>query len=313
MLFEGDNPWYLNELAYDGQLYHYTDEAGYRGIIDPNKNFDDNITLRLTRIDCLSKDPQERQHIQETVKAVAERLKDEGSITADFYEAVISYPSTNTGFSMCITDTWNQETRNNVVSMSYGKVDYYIGCFSTDPNNEHIIKEFSSTRNIKFNRYFSLVDNSQKLQQFKINSFSLPNYYTACPPYTALHSSFLEYYMKKVLYQAHEKEELIRKALLEISNSPSDFQLELEQMYYLYDGFFKAKKFEEEKEVRLLVKVPQMDQAVKQLEENHIRFEDGENEPKKYLYLPISFKFLEEGSLAEIKREQTHLTCSGGY
>ena len=296
MFFEDSNPWYLNEFAYDGPLYHYTNEAGYKGITDPSKNFDDNIMLRLTRIDCcLANDLQERKHIQETVKAVAEQLKDEDRITADFYEAVISYQPTNAGCSMCITDTWNQETRNNVVSMTYGKVDYYIGCFSTDPDNEHIIKEFGCSRRIKFNRFFSMVDNGEKLKQFMVNGFSLPNYYTACPPYTALHSSFLDYYMKKVLYQASEKESLIRKALLEISQSSSDFQLDLEQMYYLYDGFFKADSFEKEKEVRLLVKVPRTAHTVEKLAVNHIYFADGDDTPNKYLYLPISNRFLEEG------------------
>ena len=301
MFSRENNPWYLNKLSYNGNLYHYTDEMGYRGIIKPKDNIN-GISLRLTRINCLTaKDNKEREHIQETVKAVVQQLKNEGRITYDFYKKVSEYQPTYQGYATIITE-------NNGISIPYGKVDYYIGCFSTNPNNEYIKQEFSSTRKIKFNRYFSVIDNPTKLHQFNTGFFSAPNYFDRFYPYVSLKSCFLDYYMKKVLYQNHEKENLIREDLLEISQLSNNFQRAIEQMYYLYDGFFKSDLFEKEEEVRLLVKVPQTDHIIQQLEKNCIRFADGDNEPKKYLYLPISFEFLEKDSFEEIKYDQKYLT-----
>lgn len=56
---------------------------------------------------------------------------------------------------------------------------------------------------------------------------------------------------------------LVKETLLEIFNAGDDWENRLEMMYYLYDGFFKAKEFELEEEVRLMVKVPRLNQYLK--------------------------------------------------
>ena len=108
--------------------------------------------------------------------------------------------------------------------------------------------------------------------------------------------------MKRVLYNDQEKQKLIKKRLIEISNDTNNFPSNLEQMYYLFDGFFKAKKFEKEEEVRLLVKFPKLDSNIKELEKNHVVFADDNdnNIPKKYLYVPINSIFLEENNVTDI-------------
>ena len=88
----------------------------------------------------------------------------------------------------------------------------------------------------------------------------------------------------------------------------SDWENQLEMMYYLYDGFFKTKEFEPEEEVRLLVKVPRLDQYPKFWKEKYnIEFEDEGDCPRKYLYLPISMDFLEQDLADNIQRDRARL------
>ena len=310
MISKKDNPWYLNNLSYAGKLYHYTGEAGYRGIIDPSKNFDNNISLRLTRIDCGAKDPLERKHIQETVQKVADQLRDEGCITATFHDLVKSYTPAITGSSMYTTDSLDCSTHvpQRILKMDWGENDYYIGCFSTNPENQHIKTTFHTTRKITFSQLFSALDDSYALQDVMQNGMHRVNYYNQLHPCKFLSAAFLDFYMKKVLYRDDEKEVLVKEALLEIFNSGDDWEKQLGMMYYLYDGFFKAKEFEPEEEVRLLVKVPRLNQYPKFWEEEYnIEFEDEEYCPRKYLYLPISMDFLEQDSVDNIQRDRTRL------
>ena len=301
MFNKENNSWYLNELSYNGKLYHYTNDIGYNGIFDKKHDFDDNIILRLTRIDCLE-DRQERKHIQETVKNVAKQLRDEKLILEGFYNKVINYRPTNCGFTTCVTDTYDRETNNNTIGINYGKTDYYIACFSTNSNNQYIINEMKCTKRINFTSSFSKISNPQRTEKnesgFLNFIFNFDNY----EPCKSFQSCSLEYYMKRVLYNDQEKEKLIKKRLIEISNDTNNFPSNLEQMYYLFDGFFKAKKFEKEEEVRLLVKFPKLDSNIKELEKNHVVFADDNdnNIPKKYLYVPINSIFLEENNVTDI-------------
>ena len=297
---EKNNIWYLNELSYKGKLYHYTDNKGYKGIF--GENSDDNITLRFTRIDCL-KDKQERRNIRETVKNIAKQLKNENLISEEFYSKLYNYEPTNCGLTTSITDTYNQETRNNTISIKYGKVDYYIACFSTNSNNRYIINEMNCTKRINFDSSFSNISNPQRIEERKLGFLNSIFNYDDFDPCKSFQSCFLDYYMRRVLYNDQEKEKLIKKCLIEISNDKSNFPSNLEQMYYLFDGFFKCKNFEKEEEVRLLVKVSKKDTDIKEFKKNNILFADDEdnNIPKKYLYIPIDSVFLENDSVTDIE------------
>ena len=54
---------YLNKLAYNGELYHYTDFNGYKKILHPYNEFSDSeyefpkdcIALQFKRIDLMTK------------------------------------------------------------------------------------------------------------------------------------------------------------------------------------------------------------------------------------------------------------------
>lgn len=305
-----DNPWYLKKLSYNGKLYHYTDEAGYRGIIDPSKNFDNNISLRLTRIDCGAKDPLERKHIQETVKKVADQLREEGRVTANFHHLVKSYTSAITGSPTYATDSLDCSTHvpQRILKTDWGETDYYIGCFSTNPENQHIKTTFHTTRKIEFVQCFSDIDDATAVRGVAPNGTNWIISTGVLYPIKSLNAASLDFYVKRVLYQDDEKEALVKEALLEIFVHTNDWENRLQMMYYLYDGFFKAKKFEPEEEVRLLVKVPRLNQYPKFWEEEYnIEFKDEENCPRKYLYLPISMEFLGQSSADNIQRDRTLL------
>lgn len=306
------NLWYLKNLSYDGKLYHYTDDAGYRGIIDPAENFDENISLRLTRIDCLSKDPLERKHIQETVQKVAGQLKEEGHITAAFYNLIRSYAPTTVGAFIYSTDflDYSIHTPQHRLKSFVGETDYYIGCFSTNSKNQHIKSTFHSTRIIGFDQLFSAVDDPHALQNIMRNGIHRVNYYNQLYPCKSLSATFFDFYMKKVLYHDDEKESLIKEALLEIFYSRDDWENQICMMYYLYDGFFKAKEFEPEEEVRLLVKVPRLEHYPEFWGSYHIKFQDGVKCARQYLYLPISMDFLDQDYIRNIKSDRESLWSS---
>lgn len=148
------NPWDLAELSYTGKLYHYTNKAGCDGILAPPSFLglsSDCISLRFTRIeDMIRNDPEERRHIIASVQKALNNLcnepkSSERHISAEFADIVQNFPAKerdiDVGLYTLISDRQNKELGNYQVKMGYNRLDYYVACFSTDPDNEYIMRE----------------------------------------------------------------------------------------------------------------------------------------------------------------------------
>lgn len=315
------NPWDLNELSYVGKLYHYTDKTGCDGIITPKSSLGfptDCISLRFTRIEDMTRnDPKERRHIMASVQKALNNLRNEqkGSerhISAEFADTVQNFPAKGTdvdvGLYTLISDKQNKELGNYQVKMGYNKLDYYVACFSTDPDNEHIMRAWSAPIRLAFKSGFS---NPDEMPCGFLNnqiSIQMPGYYHNFSPYPELRKCFIEHPFKRVSYDEIEKCKLIENLLLYIykgSREKKDINIQLHNMYSLYDAFFKKAVNEEsgyeywkEKEVRLVIRLP-----------HGIRYDslkkyglilDAETEHNgeityKYLYLPVDKTFLMGG------------------
>ena len=97
------NPWNLQELEYNGELYHYTNVTACRGIFchkDCPDYPEDCISLRFKRIDCIAQrnDPNERRHIDKAVKKIALKLFKCKRISSDFLRIICDYKPTYKGF-----------------------------------------------------------------------------------------------------------------------------------------------------------------------------------------------------------------------
>ncbi len=291
--------WICDELIYKGNLYHYTDDVGYKGILDPHKINkerieipEDCIALRLTEISSTIKnDNKERQHINITVRKVANDLYTRGEVNKGFAEQVINFEPTYRDIYTITTDEIYAEFGSNIIKIGYGKIDYYVVCFSKNPNNEHIKEEFHAQKCFAFKKELSnQVEETGRIGGIKI---SIPEFYTRLNPYLTFQKCKLKFNFGTVIYDDFKKSEIIKNELLQrykVYKGLSDEtrkKREIEEMYALYDAFFKNENYCNEEEVRLVVRVPHDDSGY--LEKNGIAF-DGEN--KKYIYIPINKIFL---------------------
>ena len=102
-------------------------------------------------------DSNERMHIDKAVKKIAQKLSRHGKIDNDFLKLICDYEPTCRGFyRLAIDEIDNQFHRpQHRLLIDFGPLDYYVACFSTNPNNEHITKEFKTSIRITFNADFS--------------------------------------------------------------------------------------------------------------------------------------------------------------
>ena len=249
-------------------------------------------------------DREERRHIIAAIQDAISNLEKEPEssekyVTPEFVEIVQKFLTSNIDkdqdFYTIISDEVNQKFGNYQVKWGYGKLDYYVACFSTNPDNEYIMEKSGLPVRLAFKKLFSSSDEIPKC---------------FFPPYSKVAKCFLDYYLKKVLYCDVEKRRLIESYLLYIykhNNGTEDITNQLQDMCSLYDAFFKKcrnseTKYEywKEEEVRFVIRVPHEPSSYSLLAEQGIVFDSEVNEDGeiryKYLYLPISKEFLFGGN-----------------
>lgn len=308
------NLYDLKELEYIGELYHYTYLEACRGIFchqDCPNYPEDCISLRFKRIDCMIKnDPDERKHINKAVTKIAQKLSKYGKISDDFSKILCDYKPTNKGIYRLAQDKLDYQfyKPQHRLLLDFGPVDYYVACFSTNPNNEHIIKEFKTPVRITFNAGFSRVcaNPFQVLPQVS-NGVRFVNFSSYTYPLQCIQKCFPNTYLRRVEYVDTSadvdkiKSNLIENKLLDIfdryqkKTTVEKIQEEIEDMYSLYEAFIKDIKYESEEEVRFVIQLPQREYFLKKygqfpelLTDNYFVFD----EDRTYLQLPISDEFV---------------------
>ena len=301
---EHNNPFdfVADELRYEGKLYHYTDEKGYDGIFNPHNICGEKIeipkncvALRLTKISSMTKnDNNERRHICDTVKEATNKLLEKKMISKEFANRVNSFEVTDERHYTIKLAKKDPELGNEILKLGFGKVDYYVACFSTNMNNEHIIRSFDAPIRLSFNTAFSNPYQSSVCK----NGFDLglSTRYPRIEPYSILKKCDLMLMLGSVVYDKVAKSSIIQRELSSIYNqyqNPNtkenikDMVYRIGEMFSIYDAFFKGEEYSNEEEVRLVVCIPQ-DKTDTCLQQNIIF--DGESD--KYMYLPVNKDFI---------------------
>lgn len=285
-------------------MYHYTNEAGYNGIYNFYDAPKDCIMLRFTRIDqSVRNDSKERKHIIDTVIKCINMLLNQNKISADFAKHVKEFVPKEEGINTASTNSLDERFHNYPVRISWGKTDYYMACFSINPNNTYIIKKYDATRCISFNSTFTGNIVNRQLGMIHVNF--VPNL-RELNPFYALMEAGLYFEIKKIIYKSSQQFEIINRELLSLysihKNLDKKEKLEndLANMYAEYDGFIKPERIDDEEyhkeeEVRFLIRFPRDQNYNKEiLEMNHTVFENytPDGRPRSFL-LPINKMFLE--------------------
>lgn len=282
----------LEELNYYGPLYHYTDSDAYALICNPHDMPSDCISLQFTRIDYMTKnDENERKHIKDTVKNALHSLLNQHKIRLKFVDVVTNYIPNQSGLSI--------QNINSAFEISADKVDYYVACFSTNPNNEYIKKHFKAQKRISFLPEFSYTfcsETQKSLPGVRKSFISFPA--LSLSPYPQLQEAKLFYDLKRVSYNNSEKNDIIQHELLQIYRDfkdLTDLQYRLQAMYSTYDAFFKSKQvgneeYYKEEEVRFVIRLPEKT-SQSLYSSGKIKFDTPQ---KEHLYLPIDKAFLDD-------------------
>lgn len=297
------NSWNLDELSYEGELYHYTNGTGCAGIYTP-KYFNGNpidlppgcVALRFTRIESMrtGNDKKERIHIVDDIPRAIDDLKNIGKISSDFARTVHSFRPQNRGFSSIVTEEYDEKFHQPIIRWDIaGELNYYVACFSTNPNNLHIKQKFCTPNRIAFRSEFS--SPQKALKNWALGK--IPGYYTELNPFSSLYECGLYYSLRRVVYGDNEKRCLLKDQLMAVYERydplhPQDINDDLQDVYSLYEAFFKSAEYEKEQEVRFVIRIGADKPRI--LEEHNILFDscivDGQK--KEYLYLPVSKEFL---------------------
>ena len=315
------NPWNLDELSHRGKLYHYTDKAGCDGIIAPKESLGlspDCISLRFTRIeDMIRNDLEERKHIVASVRKALNNLLNEPQnserhIPAEFADIVENFPAKETdidvGSYTLISDKQSKELGNYQIKMGYNRLDYYVACFSTDPDNEYIMRKWNAPIRLTFKSAFL---NPNEMPHGFVNNqvaIQMPGFYHNFSPYPELRRCVIGHSFKRVSYDEVERCALIENFLLYIykySRNKKDIKVKLHDMYSLYDAFFKKAVNEEsgyeywrEKEVRFVIRLPHGTQRDTLKKYGLVLDSESEHNGEiiyKHLYLPVDKTFLMGG------------------
>lgn len=290
------NIWNLELLKYNGPLFHYTTHKNYKKIIHPMYAPKEHALLRFSRIDYMTKnDDKEQKSIQDVVKKSAKKMLENGDISIDFANSVINYQPQNTGSYMFFCDSSSLSEHSDLPSgiMDYGKTVYYVACFSKSPRNEHIKKSFRAKKCIKFSEDFLRYAYDQKSSESSGNGFSVvPALYM---PFYGLNRCGLgaNYYIREVVYDKHQKQKFIKSYLKEIYQNHTDLKskkwlFDIQDMYSLFEAFFKRSKYKREAEVRFVIRLPSdmPDSLSQMLSKYHIQY------GQRALYIPIDTFFL---------------------
>lgn len=233
----------LSDLKYIGTLYHYTDDNGYNGILNPAKEFnfpDDCISLMFNRIDIMTRnDSKERKHIRDYINELCSESSSSTGITKPFADIVLNYDST----AEALYTISGQTNGISKIKMDFGKCNCYVACFSASQNNQHIIDTFKSKYAFEFNSGFSRADD---IRFYPFLSLNLDN-------------AGLAYDVRRVVYSHKEISSLLLEELLYIQShyfDKKDIEMQLQNIYALYDVFFKSEEYALEDEVRFVVYVP---------------------------------------------------------
>jgi len=309
------NPWNLDELEYCGDLYHYTNKMGYEGIFYHTDCPDfpsDCISLRFKQIDYMAKknDPNERKHIDKAVKKIALQLFERGEIGVDFLEIVHDYEPTRKGFYRMALDKMDNQCHTPQILMDFGPVDYYVACFSSNPSNTHIVREFEAPIKVTFSKNFSSrCSNPFSCEIVKNGPITFIDGTSSTYPMQSIRGCFLDTFLRKVEYIDTSasikmiRSELIEKRLMAIYKKYvehpkpklDEIQNDVEDMYSLCDAFVKDIQYKPEEEIRFVIRLPQKEYFLNKygrfptlLATNHVVFD----EDRTYLQLPISDEFI---------------------
>lgn len=291
---------YLKELVHNGKLYHYTTANGYNKILNPEQECDvtkskfpkDCISLQFKRIDLMTRnDEKERRHMKDLVLALLEKSQNTG-LTKDFVKMVLQYTPTDEAFYTTIKyeeDSPESEEYvifdKKIVKWGVDSCDYYAACFSTNPYNKHIIKNFGSEYIFSFKECFSSQPNL--LTQHNLSWFY---------PFSSLRNAFLDFDIRKVVYTKEQLSEVLLKEFLFLQHqyfSVKNLKERLQDLYAKYDAFVKSEEYAPEEEVRFIVSIPQQ-YDTKKLEKHGIFFRPYENKDQKgdTIYVPNGCMFL---------------------
>lgn len=310
------NPWNLKELEYNGRLYHYTGVKACKGIfgrVDCSDYPEDCISLRFTRIDCMTKnDPSERKHIDTAVKKIAKKLSKFERISDDFSRIICNFTPTNKGFYRLALDKMDHQFHKpqHQLSCCFGPVDYFVACFSINPHNECIMEEHKTSVCITFNEDFTrMYDNDFRIHRYRPEIKH--NNFLYVYPSKIIHNCFLDTYLRRVEYVDtfvdidKIESDLIEKKILDIfeyyqekkqaEDIEQDIMRSIEDMYSMCDAFVKDTKHKYEEEVRFVIRLPQKEHFQKEhgfypkwLSDNHFVHDTDWT----YIQIPISDKFV---------------------
>lgn len=325
---------FLEKLKYVGPLYHYTTEEVRErmfsciGVSNDKLPYDEDcIALRFTNIrDMTSNDPTERRKVSPVAKRVIDELLRKNEVSEDFAECVINFQPNDVGSIITITDEIYDSSsdgsgrgfRNEILEINPGKIDYYVACFSKNPENTYL-QEWIQSRNsettgvVRISFDSSLCDSG--LLECRKNKWgmNIKGYKRIAQPSRAVEESFLSLWVREVAYDDNLKDEMVERYLMSVYNDfwhggdedkENDLMLKLEDMYFLFDAFFKDYRNEEqeyfkEEEVRIVVKIKQgsCSKAYKDSGVILCNDQDGQSneEGYKYLYLPVSKLLIRDG------------------
>ena len=100
-------------------------------------------------------DDNERRHICDTVKEATNKLLENKLISQEFADRVNSFDVTDERNYTIKLAKKDSELGNEILKLGFGKVDYYVACFSTNKDNEGIMKSFHAPIRLSFNTAFS--------------------------------------------------------------------------------------------------------------------------------------------------------------
>lgn len=322
---------FLENLKYVGPLYHYTTEEVREkmfsciGVSNDKLPYDEHcIALRFTNIrDMTSNDSTERRKVSPVVKRVVDELLRKNEVTEDFAECIINFQPNDIGDIITMTDEIYDSSfdgcgggfKNEILDLNPGKIDYYVACFSKNPENNYL-REWIKSRNpqtkgvvrIAFDDSLcdpGLLEHKEYKWHMNVGRYLKHN----LPPFCCVEGCFLSLWVREVAYDDNLKDEMIEKYLLSVYNDfwqggdkdkedelKDDLKLKLENMYFLFDAFFKDYRNEEqdyfkEDEVRIVVKMKH-GPCPKAYRDRGVIWcgdqDDQNNGDYKYLYLPIS-------------------------
>jgi len=244
-------------------------------------------------------DSKERKHIRDNLIKAAQNLESTKKISADFTKRIYEYEPTGEGVSRIITNKLDDEFHLPIIKINNGKLEYYVACFSTNSMNLHIMREFCAPYRIAFKPEFSMPDVTKNIALNSVLQVQIRNYYNELRPFSILKKCFLDYSIRRVVYEDDEKTPLLEEMLIDAyenynTEDPQNTESDLQTIYSLYEAFFKSINYKKEEEVRFVIRLPQGFDA-ELLKREGIDFDNT----KDHLYLPVDRNFVDSCCVAK--------------